>query len=361
METIYDPTHFGDIRLGSRVVMSPMGRRRADTNGTPNEQMAAYYRQRASAGLIIVESTHPSWVGKNQPGSPHIITEDDARAWETVVEGVHEAGGTIVLQLMHAGGIAHPSVNGGRAPVAPSDVIPVGDIRVGTDMLPHARPRTITSEDAETIADEFATAAQRAVAVGFDGVEIHAGNGYLLHQFFSPHTNTRRDQHGGTARDRCRFPLSVVRAVTEKVGASRVGMRISPGASITSLNEPDVLDQYGVLLAQPEITRLAYLHTTSSSDPEIVNRMRSIWHGKWVHNMGTDPNLEAHEVVAKATATLLHGADAVSIGRLFISNPDLPRRLAAGSPLNIPDFSSFYTGGSKGYTDYAPLVPQAAS
>lgn len=355
MDTIFDPTLLGDIHLGSRLVMSGMGRRRADPEGTPNDLMAAYYRQRASAGLIITESTHPSWVGKNQPSSPHLVTDADQRAWKRIVDAVHEDGGTIVAQLMHAGGNAHPSVNGDNTPVAPSDVIPTDEIRVGARMIPHARPKPLTGAGMQAVAAEFARAARRTVAAGFDGIEIHAGNGYLLHQFLSPHTNTRTDKYGGTQRDRCRFPVSVVRAVTDAVGAHRVGLRISPGASITLLQEPDLLDQYRVLLEQPELAELAYVHTTSSSDPELIQLMRSFWSGGWIHNMGTDPTASPSEVLSKAAGVLANGAAAVSIGRLFISNPDLPRRLATNSALTLPDFTTFYTGGEHGYTDYTCL------
>ncbi|QPS33534.1 oxidoreductase [Brevibacterium casei] len=358
MDTIFDPACLGDIHLGSRLVMSGMTRQRADADGAPNDLMTAYYRQRVSAGLIITESTHPSWLGKNQPCSPHLITDADQQAWHHLVDAVHEEGGTIVVQLMHAGGNAHPSVNGGHAPVAPTDVIPTDEIRVGPTVLPHERPEPLTVAGMEAIAKEFARAAQRAVDAGFDGVEIHAGNGFLLHQFLSPHTNTRTDEYGGTPRNRCRFPVSVVRAVTDAVGASRVGLRLSPGASITSLQEPDLLDQYRELLGHPELAELAYVHTTSTSDPEIIEQLRSVWHGGWIHNMGTDPRQSPSETLAQATDVLARSADAVSIGRLFISNPDLPRRLATDSTLTPPDFTTFYTGAEHGYTDYPFLTPE---
>ncbi|XJN89643.1 alkene reductase [Micrococcus luteus] len=361
MDTVFDPTQFGDIPLGSRLVMSGMGRRRADAEGTPTETMTTYYSQRAAAGLIIAESTHPSWEGKNQPGSPHMITDADEQAWKEIVDAVHDNDGTIVLQLMHAGGNAHPSVNGDRTPLAPSDVIPTETIRVGAEMLPHARPQPLTEAGLREVIDDFAQAARRAVAAGFDGVEIHAGNGFLLHQFLSPHTNTRTDKYGGKPESRCRFPVAVIEGVVAAVGAARVGLRISPGASITALHEPDLLTQYGQLLSRPEIRALAYLHTTSTSAPEIIEQMRSLWPGRWIHNMGTDPTTPASEVLSRATATLARGADAVSLGRLFISNPDLPRRLATNAALAAPDFTTFYTGGARGYTDYAPLETETTS
>lgn len=361
MDTVFDPAQFGDIPLGSRLVMSGMTRQRADAEGTPTETMTTYYSQRAAAGLIIAESTHPSWTGKNQPGSPHMITDADEQAWKQVVDAVHDNGGTIVLQLMHAGGNAHPTVNGDRTPVAPSDVIPTETSRVGADKLPHARPQALTQAGMREVIDDFAQAARRAMAAGFDGVEIHAGNGFLLHQFLSPQTNTRTDQYGGTPQDRCRFPIAVIDAVTEAIGAARVGLRISPGASITSLHELDLLTQYGQLLAQPEVQDLAYLHTTSTSAPEIIEQMRSLWHGRWIHNMGTDPTTPASEVLSRATSALARGTDAVSLGRLFIANPDLPRRLATNATLATPDFTTFYTGGARGYTDYTPLETETTS
>jgi N-ethylmaleimide reductase len=342
---LFSPVAFGDISADSRIVMCPMTRRRADPDGTPNDLMREYYRQRASAGLIVTESVIPSVVGKGYPGSPHLITPRDLAAWTRVVEDVHARGARIVLQLMHAGGTAQPSVNGGRQPLAPSAVAPGG---------PDApAPRALTDGEIDGTVEEFARAAALAVTAGFDGVEIHGGNSYLLHQFLGSRTNVRTDGYGGSAENRTLFPVRVVEAVSEVVGHRRVGLRISPGFSANGTTAGDAPDVYGVLLSHPSVQRLAYVHTTSRSDPEVLAWIRSHRTGGWIHNLGADLALSSTELLSTIEAHLGTGPSAVSLGRLFISNPDLPERLLRGAPLAAPDFTHFYVGESKGYTDYA--------
>ncbi|MEW1720647.1 alkene reductase [Streptomyces sp. NPDC093109] len=343
-EDLFSPVTFGDIAAGSRIVMCPMTRRRADPDGTPNDLMRRYYRQRASAGLIVTESTNPSLIGKGYAGSPHLIDHRDLAGWARVTEAVHGRGGRIVLQLMHSGSTAQPRVNGGKAPLAPSAVTP----RDANAPI----PRAMTDGELDATIEDFARAAAMAMEAGFDGVEVHGGNGYLLHQFLGSGTNLRHDAHGGPAGNRCRFPVRVVEAVSAAVGHGRVGLRLSPGFSANRTAEGDEFAVYTTLLSHPSVQRLAYVHTTSRSAPEVLDWIRTHRTGGWIHNLGTDLEWSAEELVSRIGARLGAGPSAVSLGRLFISNPDLPERLRRRAPLAVPDFTHFYEGESEGYTDY---------
>ncbi|MGW2825794.1 oxidoreductase [Streptomyces sp. NPDC001443] len=348
-EDVFSPVSFGDISAGNRLVMCPMTRRRADADGTPNDLMREYYRQRASAGLIVTESVHPSLVGKAYSGSPHLITGRDLAAWALVVEAVHGEGGRIVLQLMHAGSAARTEVNGGRTPLAPSAVAPRG---TGAPDGGRPVPRALTGGEIDATVEEFARAAHMAMEAGFDGVEIHGGNSYLLHQFLGSGTNLRTDAHGGSAENRSLFPVRVVEAVAGEVGHGRVGLRLSPGFSADRTVRGDASDVYSALLSHPSVRRLAYLHTSSSSDPDVLAWIRAHWTGGWIHNLGADPELSSPELLSRIESRLGAGPNAVSLGRLFISNPDLPERLLHGAPIAVPNPKNFYQGESEGYTDY---------
>lgn len=351
-EDVFSPVVFGDISAGSRLVMCPMTRRRADADGTPNDLMREYYRQRASAGLVVTESVHPSLVGKAFPGSPHLITRRDLAAWARVVEAVHGRGGRIVLQLMHAGGAAQPALNGGRTPLAPSAV---GPGEAGAPDGPESdRPvaRALTGGEIDATVEEFAHAAAMAVEAGFDGVEIHGGNSYLLHQFLGSGTNLRTDAFGGSAENRCLFPVRVVEAVAKEVGHGRVGLKLTPGFSADRTVRGDERDVYSALLSHPSVQRLAYLHTASSSDRDVLAWIRAHWTGGWIHNLGADLGLSSPELLSGIEAELGAGPSAVSLGRLFISNPDLPERLLHRVPMAVPKPKNFYQGESEGYTDY---------
>ncbi|POX56964.1 alkene reductase [Streptomyces sp. Ru71] len=351
---LFSPVALGDIHAGNRIVMSPMGRRRADADGTPNELMRTYYAQRASAGLIVTGSVHTSLAGKSQPGSPHLVTDRDVAGWARITEAVHERGGRIVVQLMHAGLAAHPSVNGGRTPLAPSAIVPRDTAVLDGKIVEHPEPRAMTTGEIDGVVEEFARAARLAAAAGFDGVEIHGGNGYLVHQFLASGTNLRDDAYGGPAENRIRFAVRVVEAVSAAVGASRTGLRVSPGFSANRLAEQDAAEVYPALLSHPSVRRLAYVHTITGSDQGVLDWLRTHKAGAWIHNMGTDLTWSAGELVARLGELLTSGCDALSLGRLFVSNPDLPERLALGAPLTAPDPSRFYGGDGEGYTDYGP-------
>lgn len=349
---LFSPVAIGDIPAGNRIVMCPMTRRRADADGTPNDLMREYYRQRASAGLVVTESVHPSLIGKTYPGSPHMIDRRDLAAWARVVDAVHDRGGRIVLQLMHAGSAARPQVNGGRTPLAPSAVVPRGTDAPDGRVTDRPVARAMTGGEIDATVEEFARAAAMAVEAGFDGVEVHGGNSYLLHQFLGSGTNLRSDAHGGSAENRCLFPVRVVEAVAREAGHGRVGLRLSPGFSADRTVQGDAPDVYSALLSHPSVRRLAYIHTSSYSDPDVLAWIGAHWTGGWIHNLGTDLEWSTSELLSRIEARLGAGPTAVSLGRLFISNPDLPERLRHRAPLAVPNPKKFYEGESEGYTDY---------
>lgn len=351
---LFSPVRFGDIDAANRIVMSPMGRRRADADGTPNDLMRTYYEQRSSAGLIVTGSVHPSLRGKGQPGSPHLITARDVAAWAKITGAVHERGGRIVVQLMHAGLAAHPSVNGGRTCLAPSAVVPRDTAVLDGRTVEQPVPRAMTTGEIDGTVEEFARAAALAVRAGFDGVEVHGGNGYLVHQFLASGTNLRDDEYGGGTDHRIRFAVRVVEAVSAAIGPTRTGLRISPGFSANRLTEATAAEVYPALLGHPSVRRLAYVHTITGSDPGVLDLLRTHRPGGWIHNMGTDLSWSAGELRDRLGGQLAAGADAVALGRLFVSNPDLAERLEHGAPLTAPDPSRFYGGDSSGYTDYVP-------
>lgn len=349
---LFTPYELLDGKLANRLVLSPMGRRRADDDGCPTELMVEYYRQRAGAGLLITESTHPSLEGRHQPNSPLLRSEADIAAWERVTSVVHEAGGRIVVQLMHAGLAAHPAVNGGQQPLGPSAVRPRETTKLDDQIVEHPEPRAMSSNDIRQVIGAYASSARAAVAAGFDGVELHVGNGFLPHQFLASGTNRRTDAYGGSPVRRCRFVLELAHEVAEAIGPERVGFKISPGFSINGITEDDLAETYGHLLSSPEITALAYCHTSGFSDPALLEAVAGSWGGTWLHNAGTDPVDDPAQVHEWLAAARRRGADLVAVGRAFIANPDLPERLTEKRSLALPDPATFYTGGAAGYTDY---------
>ncbi|ASU79007.1 hypothetical protein CDG81_12715 [Actinopolyspora erythraea] len=349
---LFTPYELADTKLANRLVMSPMGRRRAADDGTPTELMAEYYRQRAGAGLLITESTHPCPEARSQPNSPYLCTPAQVAGWERVTSAVHEAGGRIFVQLMHAGLAAHPDVNGGHQPMGPSAVRPQETTKLGDQVVEHPETRAMSESDIRRAVDAHVSSAVSAVAAGFDGVELHAGNGFLLHQFLAAGTNHRTDAYGGSPAANCRLAIEVAAAVANAIGPERVGIKISPGFSITRIAEGELTETYGHLLNSPEITALAYCHTSGFSDSAVLDLVASNWGGTWLHNAGVDPVDDSARVRQRLAEPLERGADLVSAGRTFIANPDLVTRLAEDRTLAIPDPATFYAGGSNGYTDY---------
>ncbi|WP_329468245.1 alkene reductase [Streptomyces sp. NBC_01431] len=355
MTTAFDPIVLGGRRLASRVVMAPMTRSRAYGPGSePTKLMATYYAQRAGAGLIVTEGIQPSVTGQGYPNTPGLHTSGQVAAWRQVTDAVHREDGVIFAQLMHTGRIGHPSLlPEGLVPVGPSAVAAKGKVFTHEGPKEFVTPKELSeAEIRQTIAD-FADAARNAIEAGFDGVELHGANGYLIHQFLAPNTNRRTDAWGGGAEGRIRFAVEVTAAVAGAIGGDRVGLRISPGNRYNDMAEHDPAETYEALIGRIAGLDLAYLHLMEGPDRGLTARLRKVWPGTFVLNPFTYP-----EVTGPEALQLIEdgAADMVAYGALFLANPDLPARLAAGGPFNSPDQSTFYGGDHRGYTDYPALT-----
>lgn len=353
---LFSPTKLGTYLLQNRIVMSPMTRNRAIGN-VPNELMVEYYSQRASAGLIITEGTSPSPNGLGYARIPGIFSPAQIAGWTSVVRAVHAKGARILLQLMHCGRIAHPlNLPAGAHILAPSAVAAAGEIYTDAEgMKPHPVPAAMTEADLKSTMQEFVQSAKNAVAAGFDGVELHAANGYLLEQFIRPNTNLRTDSYGGTIQNRARYVLEVAAAVTQAIGKDKVGIRLSPFGVYNDMPLYDAMEaDYTYLAERLSELGLVYLHIVDHSSmgaPVVPDSMKQILRRKFRGSLILSGGYDA--VRAEADLAAGHG-DLIAVGRAFLANPDLPARWQANAPLNNPDFSTFYTPGAKGYTDYPP-------
>lgn len=348
MSQLFERVEVGEIAISNRIAMSPMTRNRADENGDPNDLMVEYYRQRNSFGLIITEGTSPSQVGKAYPLIPGIFTQAQVKGWKKVVDAVHSGPAKIFLQLMHSGRITHISTTGFQ-PHGPSAIKADGEIvtSAGTQTLEIPKEMDIT-EIAEA-QESFVAAARNAIVAGFDGVELHAANGYLIHQFLSPNANIRSDHYGGPPENRIRFALEVVTRVIDAIGAGRLGIRISPNGSFNDIHETDVAATYGLLIVALNKLGLAYLHVADQAGFDGITFCRNLWNGVLIVNSGygdKDKISTSKRLIEEGTA------DIFSFGRASLSNPDLPKRLKEGLALNLVDTKTFYSGEAKGYTDY---------
>ncbi|NUT49998.1 MAG: alkene reductase [Saccharothrix sp.] len=352
MSTAFGPLDLAGTKLANRIVMAPMTRSRAYET-VPTPAMAEYYAQRASAGLIITEGIQPSVVGQGYPFTPGLHSDEQVEGWRGVTDAVHAAGGRIFAQLMHGGRIGHPDVlPGDLHPVGVSPVRAAGKLFTGNGMQEYVTPRVLTSaEIGETIAD-YATAARNAVAAGFDGVELHGANGYLPHQFLADNTNLRDDEWGGSIENRIRFVVEVLRAMSDAIGAHRVGLRISPAGRYNDIAEETHDELYPALVDAIDPFGLAYLHIGEQGERALTAELRKRFSGVLILNPLTPEGSTGPEHLALVDDGT---ADAVSFGALFLANPDLPARLVTSGPFNTPDPSSFYGGTEKGYTDYPPL------
>ncbi|WP_424211204.1 alkene reductase [Streptomyces sp. BI20] len=356
MTTAFDSHDLAGTRLANRIVMAPMTRSRADgADGTATDLMATYYAQRAGAGLIVTEGTQPSVVSQGYPDTPGIHSAEQVASWRKVTDAVHAEGGVIFLQIMHAGRIGHRKLTG-LTPVAPSAVAAEGQVYAHEGPLDYETPRELTAEEVEATVADFVTAARNAIEAGFDGVELHGANGYLIHQFLAPNSNLRTDAWGGTPEKRTRFAVAVAGAVAEAIGPEKVGFRISPGNPYNSVSEADRADRettYTLLVEALAPLGLAYLHQLEAADDEgFAARLRKTWPGTFVLN----PHTGSEPTGAAALGLVADGsADLLAYGALFIANPDLPARLATDGPFNAPDPKSFFGGDHRGYTDYPAL------
>ncbi|MTD53805.1 alkene reductase [Amycolatopsis pithecellobii] len=353
--TLWNPITLGAIELPHRLAMAPMTRDRSRPDGVPTDLNREYYRQRASMAFIITEGTQPSADGQGYLLTPGIYTEAHIAGWQEVTSAVHAEGGRIVVQLMHVGRISHPdNTPHGRRPVAPSAIQPKGAMFTASGLQDMPTPRALAADEIAGVVDEFRHAASAAITAGFDGVEIHGANGYLLHQFLSSNANRRADRYGGSVDNRIRFTTEVVSAVADEIGAERTGLRISPGNPYNDMVEHDTRDLYPALVRALAPVDLAYLHVIQGGDEELLRELRQEWPTALVLNRaGADLDTR----VADLDAGL---ADVITVGTMALANPDLAARLRSGAPLNQADPATFYGGDHRGYTDY-PTLAAAAS
>ncbi|AWB93829.1 alkene reductase [Aeromicrobium chenweiae] len=356
-DTLFTPWKVGGIELANRVVMAPMTRNRADVDGVLPDSAIEYYRQRACAGLIVTEATQPSAAGQGYPGTPGLHTDAQQDAWSRVADAVHGAGGRVFLQIMHTGRIGHASLQADGGPqLAPSAVRANLEVATATgEMVPAPEPRAMTHKEIATTIADYASCAARAVAAGMDGVEIHAANGYLPHQFLSPGTNRRDDEYGGSPVNRARFLVELSRAVAAQIGAERVGIRISPGGQFNDMADRDNEDTYLALVDELAADGFAYLHTLRGRTSVLHEELRRRWPSTYVVNTGYMGSSEIDEIGPIVENGV---ADLVSVGRLFISNPDLVDRWRSGTPRAEWDEDTFYAGGDRGYIDYPTATTQ---
>jgi N-ethylmaleimide reductase len=354
---LFSSTSLGALALANRVVMAPLTRMRAGAEGIPNDLLVEHYRQRATLGLIITEGTFTSPVSRAYPGQPGIVTAEQIAGWRRVTDAVHAEGGLIVMQLMHGGRVTHSEITGGLTPVAPSAIAIEGDTHTPLGKRPFPVPHALTEAEVAAVADELAQAARNAIEAGFDGVEVHSANGYLLHEFLSPVSNVRTDGYGGSPAKRARLGIEAATPVAEAIGADRVGIRISPSHNIQGVLETDAEETratYDALIAGIAPLGLAYL-SVLHHDPagEFVQHLRAGFGGPLMANSGFG-QLTTHDEAADFVRN--GSADVVAVGRQAIANPDLVRRWRDGHPLNEPNPSTFYGPGAEGYIDYPALA-----
>lgn len=358
-DLLFSPTGLGSIDVGNRIAMAPLTRSRAGMDGVQTPLAIEYYRQRASAGLIITEATNISRQGRGYAYTPGIHTDAHVDAWARVTDAVHDAGGKIVMQLWHVGRMSHVSLQeNGAAPVAPSAVRAGGNVFTQEGFVPPSMPRALETDEIAGIIDDYRQAARRARDAGFDGVEVHAANGYLLEQFLRDSTNFRRDQYGGSIENRARLPIEVAGAVAGVWGADRVGLRLSPLSTAIGDTPLDStpMETHGYLVRRLGELGLAYLHVVegqlhsdNGADAFDIKALRAAFSGKYIANNGYDRQLAIE-------ATSSGHADMVAFGKPFIGNPDLVERLRGNEPLLEAPASSYFGGGAEGYTDLKPLV-----
>ncbi|MBC7513450.1 MAG: alkene reductase [Herminiimonas sp.] len=354
---LFAPMQLGPLTLANRIVMAPLTRSRAGAADVPSEMAIEYYVQRASAGLIIAEATQVSPQGKGYVYTPGIYSADQVQAWKKITDAVHAAGGRIFLQLWHVGRISHPSLQpDGALPVAPSAIKPEGQAFTEAGFVPLETPRALATSEMPDIVQQYRTGAENALAAGFDGVEIHAANGYLLDQFLRDKTNRRTDAYGGTIENRARLLMEVTAAVVKVWGGDRVGIRLSPLSTFGDIADSNPQALFSYVVEQLNAFGLVYLHVIEGDtggarqlpggfDPQILRRL---FKGAYMANNGYD-----RQMALDARAT--DSAELIAFGRPYIGNPDLVARLRINAPLVQPDPATMYGGGAEGYIDYPAI------
>jgi N-ethylmaleimide reductase len=353
---LFSPAKLGSIDLKNRMVMAPLTRNRAGEGGVPHDLNVTYYAQRASAGLIITEATPISAMAHGYPALPGIYTENQVAGWKKVVDAVHAKGGKILLQLWHVGRISHPSLLNGALPVAPSAIKPAGKAFTYKGLVDYVEPRALDAAELPAIVQDYVHATKCALAAGFDGVEIHAANGYLLDQFLRDGSNKRTDNYGGSFENRARLLMEVTAAVVAVAGADRTGVRLSPSNPFNDMHDSNPQALFNHVTESLNQFNLAYLHVVEGgiagggeAQPFDFAQMRKHFKGSYMANLSYDK--------ARGNAAIASGhADVIAYGVPFLANPDLVERYRTDAPLNEADSKSFYGGAEKGYTDYPFLA-----
>lgn len=362
LSPLFQPARLGAIEVPNRVLMAPMTRSRADRDGVPVAATALYYAQRATAGLIVTEATQVAPEGQGYVFTPGIHSEAQVEGWRRVTDAIHAAGGRAFLQLWHVGRISHESFQpGGALPVAPSALRHDGTTFTLDGAKPHPTPRALETDEIPGIVGQYRRGSELAKAAGFDGVEVHGANGYLIDQFLRDGTNKRADRYGGGATNRARFLLEVTEAVAGVWGADRVGVRLSPLGTFNGMSDSDPAATFGHAVSELDRLGLAYLHLVEQfgeklgeAQQRVLSSLRERWHGAYIAN-GAYDGAQAAEAVERGWAT------AVAFGVPFIANPDLPSRLLQRAALAEADKATFYTGGERGYIDYPPATLREAA
>ena len=356
---LFSPITIGNRKLRNRIFMAPMTRNRSVDHRIPNAMMAEYYAQRASAGLIVTEATQISPMGIGYKATPGIHDAAQVEGWKQVTKAVHDRGGAIFLQLWHVGRMSHPDFLGGELPVAPSAICPSGQVRTPLGKKPYVTPRALETDEITAVVEDYVEGAKNAIAAGFDGIEIHGGNGYLVDQFLRDGSNTRHDAYGGSVENRARFLIELVEGIGTAIGFERTALRLSPSGTFNDMNDSNPTKHFAYICERLSGYNLAYLHIVDALEGDIrhgadtveLATLREAYRGVLVANGGYDK--------ARGNRAIDEGlADAVSFGTLFLANPDLPERFKADAPLNEPDRKTYYTHDAEGYIDY-PAMDQS--
>ncbi|MFL6601572.1 MAG: alkene reductase [Steroidobacteraceae bacterium] len=349
MPTLFDTLQAGDLLLPNRIIMAPLTRGRAGAARVPNALMARYYEQRASAGLILSEATSVTPLGVGYADTPGIWSREQVESWRLVTQAVHRAGGRIVLQLWHVGRVSHPIFLGGASPVAPSAVAPKGNVSLVRPQTPYVVPRALERTEIPQLIEAYRLGAQHAQQAGFDGVELHAANGYLIDQFLQDSTNLRTDDYGGPVENRARLLIETVETLISVWGAGRVGVHLAPRGDSHDMGDSDRLGTFSYVAGELGKRRVAFLCVRERVGPDRIGpQLKSAFGGVYIANEGF-----TRETAEQTLA--VNEADAVAFGKLFIANPDLPQRFARNAPLNHWNTDTFYSGGQTGYVDYPQL------
>jgi len=360
MKKLLTPITLGNTDIPNRVAMAPLTRCRSDKSGLANELMAEYYSQRATAGLIISEATNISPIAVGYMNTPGIWSDDQVESWKQVTETVRNNGGHFYLQLWHTGRSSHPDFHDGEIPVSASNINSGGKVYTYDGLKPKVAPRKLSIEDIEATIQDYVAAAKNAISAGFNGVEIHGANGYLIDQFICSGSNDRDDKYGGIIENRCRFALEVVKAVSESIGSKNTAIRLSPSGTFNGMSDETPVETFSYLVEELNKYNLSYLHIMEPyappgktyvpqekylQDREVTPHFRKIYDGTLITNSGYDVE-EAEKILQNGTA------DLVAFGKLMLANPDLVKRIEKDSELNDWSVRTFYNGGSKGYIDY---------